>query len=77
MRASKVTRDSAALPQEKKTDCRSLRSYCLVCNRYYFAKNGLQVEALQLRQHHGGVCQKRNYFCARIFASKAWAEIKQ
>ena len=77
VRASKITRDKAALRQNKETDLKSLRSYCLVCNRYYFAKSGLQVEALQLHQHHDGICQERNYSCARIFASPAWSETKQ
>jgi hypothetical protein len=77
VRASKVTRDKARLQTKKETDLRSLRGYCLVCNRHYFARNGLQTEALQLHQHHDGVCQDRNYFCARLFASQAWAETKE
>ena len=76
MRALKPTRDNGTPKQLKEPVLRKLRSYCLVCNRYYFAKNGLQMEALQLQQHHEGICQKRNYSCARIVASRAWAETK-
>jgi len=43
-----------------------LRGYCRVCNRHYFFKNKLDTGHLQLRQHHGGICQNCNYDCARI-----------
>ena len=42
-----------------------LRGYCRVCNRHYFFKNKLDTGHLQLRQHHGGICQNCNYACAR------------
>ena len=43
-----------------------LRGYCRVCNRHYFYKNKLDTGHLQLRQHHGGICQNCNYTCATI-----------
>lgn len=43
-----------------------LRGYCLVCNRYYFYKNGLNTQTLQVHQHHTGVCQINRHHCARI-----------
>lgn len=43
-----------------------LRGYCRVCNRHYFFRNKLDVDHVQFHQHHGGVCQKCNYTCARI-----------
>ncbi len=43
-----------------------LRGYCRVCNRHYFFKNKLDTGHLQLRQHHGGICQNCNYACARV-----------
>jgi hypothetical protein len=52
----------------------ALRGYCRMCNRYALVKNGLQTESIQIHQHHTGVCQTRNFYCARILASMAWAE---
>lgn len=53
----------------------ALRGYCRFCNRYSLVRNGLQTESIQFHQHHGGVCQKRNYACARVLASWAWGEM--
>jgi hypothetical protein len=52
--------------QAKDNDPLYLRGYCRVCNRHYFFKNKLDTSHLQLRQHHGGICQNCNYACARI-----------
>jgi hypothetical protein len=60
-------------PPKKEIDPK-LRGYCRLCNRYYFVKNGLHTASVQVNQHHGGVCQERNYACARVNASTAWAE---
>ncbi len=43
-----------------------LRGYCLVCNRYYFFRNGLDTNSLQVNQHHKGVCQENRHDCVRI-----------
>ena len=77
MRASKVTKDEATVRLKKEADLTDLRGYCLLCSRYYFAKNGLQTEAVQFHQYRYGVCHERNYICARIFASPAWAETRR
>jgi hypothetical protein len=55
----------------------ALRGYCRVCNRYSLVRNGLETKSVQFHQHHGGVCQERNYSCARIPASPAWAEERE
>ena len=43
-----------------------LRGYCLVCNRYYFFRHGLDTKSLQVHQHHQGICQINRHDCARI-----------
>ena len=43
-----------------------LRGYCRICNRHYFYRHQLDTKHTQVYQHHGGVCQKRRYPCARI-----------
>jgi hypothetical protein len=43
-----------------------LRGYCRVCNRHYFYGHKLDTEHIQVHQHHGGVCQKYHYSCARV-----------
>jgi len=43
-----------------------LRGYCRICNRHYFYRHQLDTEHTQVHQHHGGVCQKGRYRCARI-----------
>jgi hypothetical protein len=48
-------------PKEEK-----LRGYCTVCNRYYFYRNGLDTNKLQVHQHHEGVCMGNRHHCARI-----------
>jgi hypothetical protein len=60
-------------PQRKgggiaEADSRSqyLRGYCRICNRHYFYRHQLDTEHTQIHQHHGGVCQKGRYRCARI-----------
>jgi len=62
-----------AVNQRRETEP-AMRGYCRVCNRYSLVKNGLQTESIQFHQHHGGVCQERNYSCALIPASLAWGE---
>jgi hypothetical protein len=43
-----------------------LRSYCRVCNRYYFFTHHLDTESVQFHQHPGGICQNCGYHCAKI-----------
>ena len=43
-----------------------LRGYCQVCNRYYFYRNHMNTNSVQIKQHHSGICQSCGYDCARI-----------
>lgn len=57
-------------PKKKNSDSIFVRSYCRVCNRYYFYKHGFETKSMQIHQHHSGICQGCGYICARINAKE-------
>jgi len=55
-------------PKDREYDVGHLRGYCRVCNRYYFYRNRMNTDSVQVKQHHAGICQSCGYDCARIAA---------